>query len=446
MNISAAIILLKDYLWGWPFVLTILVVGFAVTLATHFVQIRYFFKAWQLLLMPKKKELGAEKGAALTPLQAFLGSLGTSVGNGNIAGIATAIAWGGPGAGFWILVAGFIGMALRFAEVYLGTYFDTHLLRGVRGGPVAYLSHLPGKKFMPYIFSLLFFFYGLSSGTAMQANSIRDAIVSTWGVSALSVAIGITLFLFYAIMGGAKRIIHISDLLTPFKVLVFFISAVIVLGYHYQMIVPALILIFKSAFSYTAVAGGTVGFTLQQIMKHGFARAFNSTEAGFGVAASFFGESGSRHPVEDSIMSMIGVFVSTFIVCFLVALIVVASGVWSSGAIGSALAVSAYKTVFGVYGGWVVTFVSASFGLGVMVAFLFIGKTGFFFLTNGRGEKCFYAIFCLVAFFGTLTKVDMIWNINDLVNGALLLINFYAIVCYLPLLYKAVSNYRRQQK
>jgi len=446
MNINTTIILLKDYLWGWPLVLTILGVGIITTLVTNFVQVRYFFKAWQLLLMPKKEELGTEKDAALTPLQAFLGSLGTSVGNGNIAGIATAIAWGGPGAAFWILVAGFIGMALRFAEVYLGTYFDDHILRGVRGGPVAYFSNLPGKKFMPYVFSLLFYFYALTSGNAMQANSIGDAICRTWGVSSLSVAIGITLFLTYAVLGGAKRILRISDRLTPFKVLIFFVSAVVVLMYHYNMIIPTLALIFKSAFSYTAIAGGTVGFTLQQIMKNGFARAFNSTEAGFGVAASFFGASGSKRPVNDSIMSMVGVFISSFVVCFLVALIVISSGVWDSGAIGSALAVSAYQTVFGVYGGWVVTFVAASFGLGVMVAFLFIGKTGFFFLTNGRGEKWFYIIFCVVAFFGTLIKVDMIWNINDLVNGVLLLINFYAIVCYIPLLRKAVIKYSQMRK
>jgi len=444
MNINSLIILLKNYLWGWPLLLIIMGVGILATLATNFVQVRYFFTAWRLLLFPKKSELGAQKGAALTPFQAFLGALGTSVGNGNIAGIATAIAYGGPGAGVWILFAGFIGMALRFAEVYLGVHFDKYEMRGVRGGPIAYLSHLPGKKFMPYVFALLFYFYALTSGNAMQANAIGDAVYSTWGINKWIIASGITLFLMYAIMGGAKRILRFSDILTPFKVLVFFVSAIIVLTYHYQMIVPTLKLIFSSAFSYQAVAGGAAGFTLQQIIKNGFARTFNSTEAGFGVAASFFGASGSQKPVNDSIISMIGVFISTCFVCFLVAMVVVASGVWNNGAIGSALAVSAYQTVFGSYGGWVVTFVAASFGLGVMVAFLFIGKTGFFFLTNGRGEKWFYIIFCIVAFLGTKTKVEMIWDINDLVNGILLLINLYAIVFFMPLLHKAIVNYKRQ--
>ena len=434
---------IKDYLWGWPMLLTIIGVGLLATVATYFVQIRYFFTAWSLLLFPKKGELGETKSAELTPFQAFLGALGTSVGNGNIAGIATAVAYGGPGAGFWVLFSGIIGMALRFAEVYLGTYFDKDEKRGVRGGPIAYLSHIPGRAFMPYAFALLFFFYGLSSGNAMQANAIGDAILSTWGISRFATAVGITLFLMYAIMGGAKRIIQISDKLTPFKVIAFFVSAIIVLVYHYQMIIPTLKLIFTSAFSYQAAAGGALGFTLQEIIKNGFARGFNSTEAGFGVAASFFGASGSRRPVNDSIISMVGVFISTFVVCFLVAMVVVASGVWNNGAIGSALAVDAYNTVFGAYGGWVVTFVAASFGLGVMVAFLFIGKTGYFFLTNGRGEKWFYLIFCVVAFIGTQTKVDMIWNVNDLVNGILLLINLYAIVMYTPLLHKAIKNYKK---
>ncbi|KKQ20175.1 MAG: Sodium:alanine symporter [candidate division TM6 bacterium GW2011_GWA2_36_9] len=413
MNINSLIILLKNYLWGWPLLLIIMGVGILATLATNFVQVRYFFTAWRLLLFPKKSELGAQKGAALTPFQAFLGALGTSVGNGNIAGIATAIAYGGPGAGVWILFAGFIaGLLLLILNL---------VTRG----------------------------RGMGLGDAKLA--IVGGLILGWPGSVvwlfLSFIIGAIFGIFLLVTRRVtlgRQILRFSDILTPFKVLVFFVSAIIVLTYHYQMIVPTLKLIFSSAFSYQAVAGGAAGFTLQQIIKNGFARTFNSTEAGFGVAASFFGASGSQKPVNDSIISMIGVFISTCFVCFLVAMVVVASGVWNNGAIGSALAVSAYQTVFGSYGGWVVTFVAASFGLGVMVAFLFIGKTGFFFLTNGRGEKWFYIIFCIVAFLGTKTKVEMIWDINDLVNGILLLINLYAIVFFMPLLHKAIVNYKRQ--
>ncbi len=444
MDINQIIIMLKDYLWGWPLIIAMIVVGTLTTVATHFVQIRYFFTAWRLLIFPKKSVLGAEKDSTLTPLQAFLGALGTSVGNGNIAGIATGIALGGPGAAFWVLVAGFIGMAIRFAEVFLGTYFDKKTFRGVRGGPMVYLSLLPGRAFMPYVFAVLFFLYALTSGNAMQANAIGDGAFRTWGINPIFVAVAIVLFLSYAVFGGAKRIIKISDMLTPFKVLVFFISAVIVLGYHYQMIIPTLKLIFSSAFSYTAFAGGAVGFTLQAAMRNGLARSLNSTEAGLGVAAAFFGETGSKNPVKDSIMSMVGVFISSFVVCFSVAMMVIASGVWTNGEQGTALAVSAYETVFGAYGGWVVTFIAASFGLGVMIAFLFIGRTGWLFLTNNRYDKLFYIIFCAVAFLGTLARVDMIWNVNDLVNGALIIINMYAIVAFLPLIYRSMVAYKKK--
>jgi len=441
MDFGSAILILKEYLWSWPLIITMLGTGLVVTLATGFVQVRYFTNAWRLLLTPKRGELGQQKEAELTPIQAFLGALGTSIGNGNIAGIATGIALGGPGAAFWLLVAGFFGMAIRFSEVFLGTYFSDELYRGVRGGPMVYLSKLPGRTFLPYVFALLFFFYGLTSGNAMQANSIGDGICRTWGVNQWFVAIGITLFLLYAVLGGARRILRISDRLTPFKVFAFLVSAIIVLAYHYAMIIPSIVLIFKSAFSYTAFAGGAVGFTLQQAMRNGLARALNANEAGLGVAAQFFGASGSKKPVEDSIMSMCGVFISSFIVCFLVALIVIASGVWGNGEQSTSLAISAYETVFGSYGGWVVTFVAASFGLGVMVAFLFIGKTAWLFLTNNRWPSAFYVIFCCVAFIGTLTKVTLIWNINDLVNGALILVNLYAIVAFVPLLRSAIISY-----
>lgn len=443
MDLSTLLSQAGAYMWGWPLIITMLGAGFMITLATNAVQIRYFSSAWRLLFAPKKGELRKEKGAELSPLQAFLGALGTSIGNGNIAGIATGIAWGGPGAAFWILVAGFFGMAIRFSEVFLGTFFSGQTFRGVRGGPMVYLSKLPGKSFTPYLFAFLFFMYALTSGNAMQSNSIGDGIFRTWGINKYIIAASIFIFLVYAILGGAQRILRISDWLTPFKVLVFLVSAIVVLLYHYNMIIPTFILIFKSAFSYSAFSGGAIGFSLQQAMKNGLARALNANEAGLGSAALFFGASGSKKPVEDSIMSMCGVFISTFVVCFLVALIVLASGVWNNGEIGSSLAISAYETVFGTYGGWVVTFIAASFGLGVLVAFLFIGKTAWLFLTNNRWPNIFYLVFCIFAFLGTIIKVDMIWNINDLVNGILIVLNLYAYLMFMPFLRFAVAAYQQ---
>jgi alanine or glycine:cation symporter, AGCS family len=442
VSINDVIVMFVDYLWGWPLIIATLVFGVAATVATCFVQVRYFFTAWRLLLFPKKSKQ-AVKDEALTPLQAFLGALGTSVGNGNIAGIATGIALGGPGAAFWVLFAGFVGMAIRFAEVFLGVCFGKKTFRGVQGGPVVYLSMLPGGSFTPYVFSVLFLLYALTSGNAMQANAIGLGICRTWHINPFVVATGMLLFLVYAVFGGAKRIIRISDMLTPFKVLAFFLSAIIVLGYHYQMIIPTLKLILSSAFSHTAFAGGMLGFSLQAIMRNGLARALNATEAGLGVAASFFGAAGSDKPLREAVMSMVGVFISSFVVCFAVAMIVLASGVWASGEQSTALAISAYETVFGAYGGWVVTFVSASFGFGVMIAFLFIGRTGWLFLTNNRYKNLFYVVFCAVAFLGTIAPVHMIWHVNDLVNGALFLLNMYAIVAYFPLLYRTMMEQKR---
>jgi|GEM_PF-303449 len=445
-KLNSVILALRDYLWGWPLIFGMLSVGIIITTITHFAQIRYFVTAWRLLLFPKRHELGdPKKDVVITPLQAFFGALGTSIGNGNIAGIAMAVALGGPGAAFWVLVAGFLGMIIRFAEVFLGTYFSNEKFRGVRGGPMVYLSKLPGKTVLPYVFALLFFLYGLTSGNATQANSISEGICRTWHISKWHVACAITLLLVYAIAGGAKRILYISDRLTPFKVFAFLASAVVVLTYHYAALIPALILIFKSAFSYHAVAGGTAGFGLQQIMRNGLARGFNANEAGLGIAASFFGETGSKKPLEDSLMSMCGVFISSFIVCFSVALMVIASGVWNNGEQGSALAVSAYETVFGSYGGWVVTFIATSFGLGVMIAFLFIGKTAWLFLTNNRWENAFYILFCAVAFIGTLVKVEIIWNTNDLINGILIPLNLYAIISFIPLIRSALKSYKQGQ-
>ena len=184
-----------------------------------------------------------------------------------------------------------------------------------------------------------------------------------------------------------------------------------------------------------------MGITMQQAMRSGFARSLNAHEAGLGVAATFYGASSSKKPVQDSIMAMLGAFISTYIVCFMVALCIIASGVWDNGLSSTALTISAFNTVFGYYGGWVVTFCAASFGLGVMVSFAFVTHECWVFLTRGRWGNMSYVIYGAVTFFGTLAKVDLIWNTNDIVNGLLLLINLYGIVWLLPVIRKSVVKY-----
>lgn len=446
MDINAVALHVSQTIWGWPLLGLFIAVGIIVTIATRFVQVRYLPTALQAVFAPSTEEAAHAGSAQMSPFQAFLNSLGTATGNGCIAGMATAIYCGGPGAAFWLLVAGFFGMALRYAEVYLGTCFVGETApNGAKGGPMLYLSKLPGGSILPYAYAFMVLLYGLSSGTAMQANAIGLGVARTWEIDKFFTAIAIAIFISYALLGGARRILAISDRLTPFKVAVFLFSSILVLLYNYAGIMDALHLIMQSAFSFPAVGGGVAGYTLQQAMKNGFTRSLNANEAGLGIAALFFGTTGSKHPVKDSILSMVSAFITNYLVCFLVALVIIASGVWNNGQQSTELVISAFETCFGSYGGYVVTFCAASFGLGCMISTSFLARECFLFLTRGRLVYLFYALYVLVAFFGTQAKVDIIWNANDIVNAILLCMNLVAILYFLPKISRGIAHFSNVQ-
>ena len=439
MSINDWILTLNNYSW-WPTIIFFVGIACIITLVLNFVQFRYFFTAWKLLLFPGAVKAGNK--ADMTPFQAFLNALSTSLGNGSIGGMATAVFSGGPGAAVWIFMYGILGMAIRYCEVYLSTAFGVkHWANSTVGGPMVYLSKVPGGKFLPYFYALFCLFLAFTTGNAMQANTIRLGLVRIFGINSLTVAVILLLFMLYVMLGGAKRIIAVSDKIVPIKVGVFFISAVIVLCYHYAAIIPALSLIFKAAFSPQAAFGGAIGYTVQQAIRFGIYRTLNASEAGLGTAAVIFGGSGSTEPAKDGIMSMLSTFISSNLVCFSIALMIVASGVWNNGQNSLDLTISAYETVFGTLGGWIVTFLSVSFGLGVLVSYAYIARSCWLFLTKGKFIHACNILFCTATFLGALARVELIWNMTDLINTALLTVNMFGILMLLPTIKRGLKAY-----
>ena len=442
LDINNSIVQLNNLVWSWPLLLFIVSGILVATVALSFVQFRYFFKAWKLVFSPTKAEAGVAK-EDMTPFQAFMNALSASVGNGSIAGIATAIYAGGPGVAFWIVVLGFLGMSLRYAEVYLSSHFATHsTVSGSLGGPMLYLKQVPGRSFLPSLYAFLCLMLGLVSGNAMQANSMREGVLRIMPfLPKLLVAFLLLGFIIYVMLGGAKRIIAVSDSIVPIKVGLFFTTCFIVLAYHYDAIIPALYIIWEGAFKPEALGGAALGLTMQSVMRYGIARASNASEAGLGTAGIVFGGSSAKKPVENGIMSMLSAFISANLVCFSIALMIVASGVWTSGETGLCLTISAYNTVFGTLGGWIVTFLAISFGMGVIVIYAYISRACWIFLTGGKFINLFTALFCAVTFLGAMAKVDAVWNSTDLVNAGLLASNIWGILWLLPVIRKGLKEY-----
>lgn len=427
-------------MWGYPLIFFVLAAGAIMTITFGFVQVRFFAESWKYIFTPEPEDDGDSK-QSISSLEAFMSALSTSMGNGSLAGMATALFAGGPGAALWLLVLGFFTMVIRFAEIYASTAFTVKTERGTRGGPMAYLSMVPGGSWLPFTYAFFCLLLSVVTGNAMQCNSMTLGIVNMTGMSMYIPAIALFLFLIYVVLGGAQRIIKFSDTIAPIKVVLFTVSTVAVLVYFWSEFIPALRLIFAGAFSSKALAGGFVGHTMQNAIRFGISRTLSATEAGLGNAGVLFGATGSKSPVKSGIMSMASTFIATHIICFMMMLAFIMSGVWNSGLTSTPLVIAAYSTVFGALGGWVATILSFMFGVGVLVAYAFIGLECWLFVTGGRWSYGYYVLYCFMALFGSVSEVGLIWSMIDVITAGLTIINLYGLLCLLPKMRRGWNEY-----
>lgn len=431
------------WLWGWPLVLFMVFNAVLTTFALDFVQIRYFIDSWKNVLWPEEqKKVDVE--LYITPFQAFINTLSASIGNGSTAGMATAMYSGGPGAAFWIFIIGFFNMAIRFAEVYASTVFIDRSAAGVfRGGPMVFLKRVPGSSFLSILYAFFCLLTSFVAGSGMQCNSMCLGIQRITGLDKYFIATLLFFMILYIMLGGAERIISFSKKVIPIKVGLFFLSTIIVLGYHYATIGQAINIIMASAFTFKAINGALIGHTMQNALRFGLSRSLSATEAGLGTAGVLFGATATQHPVKSGIMAMASIFISNHLVCVPLLLIYVSSGVWNSGLTSTALTSAAYETVFGSAGAWIVTFLSITFGLGVLVSYAYIGRECWNFFTGGKFLWVYNSIYCLMAFVGALTKVDIIWSAVDIANAGMLIINLYGLLFILPQARRAIKEYEK---
>ena len=435
---------LAEFLWSFPVLIGMLVTSAFVTAYLNFVQMTYFMDAVRSVFSSSSSKLHGPKSESLTSLQAFINTLGGNIGNGALAGIPAAIAMGGPGAIFWLLVMATFAGALRFAEVYLGeVVIGKHRFGSARGGPMVYLSLLPGGYYLSYMFGVLCLTYAFTSGSLVQCNAVGLAVKKAWGVPPVWTALVILCFVLYVLFGGSQRIIQVLDRIVPLKVFLLLISVAILLTYHYAMIPHALYLIFASAFTGKAVVGGGIGHAVQTAMKVGFQRGVFAHEAGLGTAAVAYGNTSGANPAKDGIMSTLGVFITVHVICFLVAMCVLVTGVWQNGESSSALIISAYETVFGRFAGIIITFLTINFGASVLISYAYIGRQCWEFLTNKQYLFLFSLLYASGAAFGAVMDVSLALNLSDIVNAALFVVNMLGVLWFLPVIKKGLLDYKR---
>lgn len=454
-TIEAVNSVVNNFIWGVPAMICIIGVGLYLSIRTRFLQIRKFPYSMKVTLgrMMKKKE--ASDGA-LTPFQAVCTALAATVGTGNVAGVAGAIAIGGPGAVFWMWVSALLGMCTKFAEVTLAVHFrETNAQGDLVGGPMYYIKNGLDKKwhFLAYLFAAFGVLAVFGTGNATQVNTITTAIDSALSsfnvlpadaVNLVNLIIGVALAIIIALIliGGIKRIGNVTSKLVPFMAIMYIVLALGVIIFHIKSVPAVFASIIEGAFHPASVTGGVVGSFFMS-MKKGVSRGIFSNEAGLGTGSIAHACADTKKPVKQGFFGIFEVFVDTIIICTMTALVILCSGVPVNygEAAGAELTISGFTAV---YGNWVSIFTAVAmccFAFSTIIGWGLYGTRCIEFLLGSRSNMPFMVLYSLTAIVGATMNLGLMWSIAETFNGLMVIPNLIAVFLLSGVVVKLTKEY-----
>ena len=445
----------NNFVWGVPAMALIMGVGLYLTLRLHCVQIRRFGHALRNTI-GRIFHRGEAAEGSVTPFQAVCTALAATVGTGNIAGVAGAIAIGGPGAVFWMWVSALLGMCTKFVEVTLAVQFRERTAQGDWvGGPMYYIKNGLGKKWMwlAYIFAALGVLTVFGTGNATQVNAIITSINSALysfgvtpkgGLPAVNLAIGIFIALLVALvlLGGIRRIGRVAERLVPFMALLYVVLGLGVVALNLNRVPAAFAAIFRGAFSPAAVTGGVVGAMFTS-MKKGVSRGIFSNEAGLGTASIAHASAHVDGPVKQGLYGVFEVFADTIVICTLTALVILLGGaeITYGQAAGADLTISGFTSTYGSWVSVVTAVAMCSFAFSTILGWGLYGTRCIEFLFGTRVNKPFMLVYSAVAVLGATVNLGLLWDISDTFNGLMVIPNLIAVVLLSPVAVKLIREY-----
>ena len=451
-NINSVV---NNFIWGVPAMLCIFGVGLYLSIRTHFLQIRKFPYAIKTTIGRMFRKRNASDGA-LTPFQAVCTALAATVGTGNIAGVAGAIAIGGPGAVFWMWISALLGMCTKFAEVTLAVHFREKNTNGdLVGGPMYYIKNGLGKKWiwLAYLFAAFGVLTVFGTGNATQVNTITTAInsallnyhvISEGAVSTSNLIIGIviTVLVGMILLGGIKRIGQVTEKLVPFMALLYIVLALGVVLMNIRVLPAVFVAIIRGAFQPSAVTGGVVG-SMFMSMKKGVSRGIFSNEAGLGTGSIAHACADTRKPVKQGMFGIFEVFADTIVICTLTALVILCSQVPVNygAAAGAELTIQGFTSV---YGDWVSIFTAVAmccFAFSTILGWGLYGARCIEFLFSEKVIKPFMVAYSLVAILGATANLGLMWSIAETFNGLMAIPNLIALFLLSGTVVKLVKEY-----
>jgi AGCS family alanine or glycine:cation symporter len=424
---------LNSFVWG-PAML-VLILGTGLFLQVRLGGMPVLRIGSGLRLVWRGRQGDADAHGEVSPFAALMTCLAATIGVGNIAGVATAIALGGPGAVFWMWMTALVGMATKYAEVVLAVHYREKDADGRWvGGPMYAIKNGLGAnwKWLGTLFAIFGGLAGFGIGNMVQANSIAAALQTSFNIDPTITGVVLVVLTGAVVLGGIQRIASVSNWLVPFMAIGYVIAGMVVLIYHWRDIPGAIALIFASAFTGQAAVGGFTGAAMMAAIRYGVARGIFSNEAGLGTAGIAQAAGISASPVRSGLVGMMGTFFDTIVVCSMTGLAIVVSGVWTSGKTGAALTQLAFQTAMPGMGDEVVAVALAIFAITTIFGWSYYGERCWQYLVGPWTIKPYRVLWTVAVFFGAVSHLDLAWTIADTLNALMAVPNLVALLTLSP--------------
>ncbi len=425
--------------WGVPMLVLILGAGLFLSLGLKLMPILRLGTGFRLLWKGRHAESGEEADGEIPPYQALMTALSATVGTGNIAGVATAIFLGGPGALFWMWLTALIGMATKYAEAVLAVQYREVDEHGNHvGGPMYYIKNGLGRRWawLGTAFALFGAIAGFGIGNTVQSNSIAQAVESAFGISTTLSGVTIALLVGAVLIGGIKRIGSVASMLVPLMAFAYILAGLVVLALNAGEIPHAIQLILRSAFTGHAAEGGFAGALVWAAVRFGVARGIFSNEAGLGSAPIAHAAAQTKRPVQQGLVAMLGTFIDTIMVCTITGLVIITSGTWTSGISGSELTAAAFSEALPGLGDVLVAVSLSVFAFTTLIGWSFYGEKCVEFLLGIRAITPYRILWVLAIPMGAILSLDTVWLVADTLNAMMAIPNLIAVLALSPVVFK----------
>ncbi len=429
MDLTALTGKISSFVWGTPLIVLLVGTGIFLTFRLGLVQFRFLGLGLKTAFWPSKKDKSHYTGD-ISHFKALMTALAATIGTGNIAGVATAISFGGPGAMFWMWMTAIFGMATKYAEAILALKYRITDKNGeMAGGPMYVLERGLNMKWLGVAFAVFGAIAAFGIGNMVQSNSVADALYSCFGIGKMWSGIVMTVLTAVIILGGIQSIARASSIIVPVMAIFYIAASFVILAINYAAIPEAFALIFEHAFTPVAAGGGFAGATVRMAIQKGVSRGLFSNESGLGSAPIAAAAAKTDVPGRQAVVSMTGTFIDTIIVCTCTGLVIITTGAWSSGATGVPLTSMAYGAGMAhAIGNMIVSVGIALFAFSTIIGWGYYGEKCVEYLINERAIKPYRYLWCIAVMVGAMMKLELVWNLADIMNGLMAIPNLISLI------------------